>query len=185
LAALVAYRISISFPVSFSIAMNDYGFELLCDTPFDIEEVLALDLFSMENIFEDIMASVNESEMARRKFREIAAISGLVFQGYPGKGIPTKHLQATSGILYGVFEDYEPDSLLLRQAREEVLQVQMEKERLLKVLNRISLQKLILIKPKKITPFAFPIMVDRLSRANLSSESVEDRVMKMQANLLK
>jgi ATP-dependent helicase Lhr and Lhr-like helicase len=185
LAALVAYRISISFPVSFSIAMNDYGFELLCDTPFDVEEVLALDLFSMENIFEDIMASVNESEMARRKFREIAAIAGLVFQGYPGKGIATKHLQATSGILYGVFEDYEPDSLLLRQAREEVLQVQMEKERLLKVLNRISLQKLILIKPKKITPFAFPIMVDRLSRANLSSESVEDRVMKMQANLLK
>ncbi|WP_114751035.1 ligase-associated DNA damage response DEXH box helicase [Pleomorphovibrio marinus] len=185
LAALVAYRISVSFPVSFSIAMNDYGFELLCDTSFDVEEVLASDLFRMENLLEDILASVNESEMARRRFREIAAIAGLVFQGFPGKGVNTKHLQATSGILYGVFEDYEPDSLLLKQAREEVLQVQMEKDRLLQVVKRIGGQKLILKRPQRVTPFAFPIMVDRLSRATLSSESLEDRVMKMQARLLR
>lgn len=129
LAALIAYRLSISYPISFSIAMNDYGFELLSDTEIPIESALEEDLFSPSNLMADILASVNESEMARRRFREIASIAGLVFQGFPGKGIKTKHLQATSGILYGVFESYDPENLLLEQAKQEMLNIQMEKKR--------------------------------------------------------
>lgn len=127
LAALVAYRISVSNPISLSIAMNDYGFELLSDSPIPIEESLEEDLFGTENLMDDLFASINETEMGKRRFREIAAIAGLVFQGYPGKNIPTRHLQASSGILYGVFETYDADNLLLAQAREEVIQIQMEK----------------------------------------------------------
>ncbi|SHM72966.1 ATP-dependent helicase Lhr and Lhr-like helicase [Cyclobacterium lianum] len=184
LAALVAYRISISFPISISIAMNDYGFELLSDSPIPIEDVLETDLFSDKDLMEDILSSINESEMARRRFREIAAIAGLVFQGYPGKGIQTRHLQASSGILYGVFETYDPDNLLLAQARSEVLHIQMEKSRLQQVIQRINRQKIHLLKTVRISPFAFPIMVDRLSRNSLSSEKIEDRIHRLQAELL-
>jgi len=184
LGALVAYRISVSYPISFSIAMNDYGFELLSDVDIPIEDVLAEDLFSMENLREDILASINESEMAKRKFRDIASIAGLVFQGYPGKPITNRHLQATSGIIYGVFQEYDPDNLLLAQARQEALTMQMEQDRLIEAVKRINSQKIILKYTKKFTPFAFPIMVDRL-RATLSSESLEDRVLKMQARLIK
>ena len=183
LGALVAYRISVSYPISFSIAMNDYGFELLSDTDIPIEEVLAEDLFSMDNLQEDIMASINETEMAKRKFRDIASIAGLVFQGYPGKPISNKHLQSTSGILYGVFKEYDPDNLLLEQAKEEAMTMQMERERLIEAVKRINGQQINLQFPRKFTPFAFPIMVDRL-RATLSSESLEDRVHKMQAKLV-
>ncbi|MDN3690345.1 ligase-associated DNA damage response DEXH box helicase [Cyclobacterium jeungdonense] len=184
LAALLAYRISVSNPISLSIAMNDYGIELLSDSPIPIEEALEEDLFSSHNLMEDIYASINESEMARRRFREIAAIAGLVFQGYPGKSIQTRHLQATSGILYGVFETYDPDNLLLEQARREVLNVQMEKNRLENVIDRINRQKIHLLSTSRISPFAFPIMVDRLSRNSLSSEKIEDRVLRLQAELL-
>ena len=184
LGALVAYRISVSYPISFSIAMNDYGFELLSDVDIPIEDVLAEDLFSMENLEEDILSSINESEMAKRKFRDIASIAGLVFQGYPGKPITNRHLQATSGILYGVFQEYDPENLLLSQARKEALTMQMEEERLIEAVKRINSQKIILKYTNKFTPFAFPIMVDRL-RATLSSESLEDRVIKMQERLIK
>lgn len=183
LAALVAYRISVSYPISFSIAMNDYGFELLSDTDIPIEEILEEDLFTTNNLLEDLFAGINESEMSKRRFREIAAIAGLVFQGFPGKGIKTKHLQATSGILYGVFETYDPDNLLLEQAKNEALNIQMEKSRLIKVVGRINRQKIHFVNTLRISPFAFPIMVDRL-RASLSSENIEDRVMKIQAELL-
>jgi len=184
LGALIAYRISVSYPISFSIAMNDYGFELLSDIDIPIEEVLAEDLFSMENLKEDILTSINESEMAKRKFRDIASIAGLVFQGYPGKPITNRHLQATSGILYGVFKEYDPENLLLAQAQEESLTMQMEHDRLIEAVHRINNQKIILKYTNKFTPFAFPIMVDRL-RATLSSESLEDRVIKMQERLVK
>ncbi|MFO7824148.1 MAG: ligase-associated DNA damage response DEXH box helicase [Cyclobacterium sp.] len=184
LAALVAYRISVSHPISISIAMNDYGFELLSDSPIPIEDCLETDLFSPENLMGDVFSSINDSEMARRRFREIAAVAGLVFQGYPGKGIQTKHLQASSGILYGVFETYDPDNLLLAQARSEVLNIQMEKSRLEKVVQRINQQEIHLVKTVRISPFAFPIMVDRLSRNSLSSEKIEDRIHRIQAELL-
>ena len=97
LAGLIAYRISVSQPITFSIAMNDYGFELLTDEVFDFEEMLSLDLFSSKNLKEDILLGINETEMAKRKFRDIASISGLIFRGFPGK----KHKRKTySGLLH-------------------------------------------------------------------------------------
>jgi ATP-dependent Lhr-like helicase len=183
LGALVAYRISVSYPVSFSIAMNDYGFELLTDTPIPIEEILEEDFFSEKNLQEDLITCVNESEMARRKFRDVATISGLIFQGFPGKPMRYKHLQSNSGILYGVFEEYDPGNLLLRQAHQEVLDMQLEKGKIPEAIRKINGQRIVVKSPGQFTPFSFPIMVDRL-RASLSSESLEDRIAKMRAHLI-
>lgn len=184
LASLVAYRISVSQPVTFSIAMNDYGFELLTDLELDPEEALSLDLFSMENLEQDIHHSLNSTEMARRKFRDIATISGLIFQGYPGRPMTGKHLQSSSGILYDVFAEYEPNNLLYQQAMREVFHQQLELDRLQQTLESIKRQEIALKKTPRPTPFAFPVMVDRL-REKLSSESLEDRVARMQLQLEK
>ena len=182
LGALVAYRISRIERISFSIAMNDYGFELYSDKPIPIEEALELDLFTLDNIMEDLEASINKSEMAKRKFRDIATISGLVFQGYPGKNISTKHLQSSSNILYQVFEEYDPENLLIKQAKEEVVTLQLDYTRLIDALRSIQKQEISLVRPIKFTPFSFPIMADRL-REKLTSEKLSDRILKLQHQL--
>ena len=179
LAGLINYRIGQWLPISFSIAMNDYGFELLSDQEIPIEEALGYNLFGTENLSNDLLNSMNGLEMARRKFRDIAGISGLVFQGFPGKQIQSKHLQASSGLFFDVFKENEPDHLLLQQAYEEVLLQQMEEKRLRNALERIEKARIIIQKIKDPSPFSFPIMVDRL-REKMSSESLEDRIAKMQ-----
>lgn len=184
LGALLAYRISRKTPASFSIAMNDYGFELLSEQKIDEDFLLDKDLFTTENLIEDIRNSVNESEMAKRKFRDIAAISGLIFQGYPGKYITNKHLQSSTQILFQVFKEYDPENLLIRQAYQEVLTIQVEQARLTSTLKRMSQQVITRQHLKRPTPFSFPILVDRL-RESLSSEKLEDRVNRMVANLEK
>lgn len=184
LGALIAYRISRKMSASFSIAMNDYGFELLSEQKIDEALLLDKNLFSTENLVEDIRNSVNESEMAKRKFRDIAAISGLIFQGYPGKYITNKHLQSSTQILFQVFKEYDPGNLLIHQAYEEVLTIQVEQARLANTLRRITQQSIIFQHLKRPSPFAFPILVDRL-RESLSSEKLEDRVNRMVANLEK
>ena len=183
LSALLAYRIAQRLPVSFSMAMNDYGFELFSDVQLDIEELLEEDLFSLDHLEEDILHCINESELAKRKFREIASIAGLVFQGYPGKPTSFKHIQANSGLLFQVFEDYEPDNLLLKQARSEVLNQQMEQELVIEAVRKINRQSIQVRYPSQLTPFSFPILVDRLSRTSLSSESVEDKIAKILAQM--
>lgn len=177
-AALMAYRIAQIQPLTFSVAMNDYGFELLSDQPIPIEEAIETNVLGVDDLFKDIQASINSTEMARRKFRDIAAISGLVFKGYPGKPVKDRHLQSSSQLFFNVFNDYESHNLLLQQAFEEVMDFQLEEARLRKALLRISTQKIIITRPEKPTPFAFPIMVDRL-REKLTSEKMEDRIKRM------
>ncbi len=179
MASLLSYRIAKQKPMSFSLAMNDYGFEMLTDAEVPIE-FLNKTLFSVENLLDDILHSLNANELARRKFRDIANIAGLIFTGFPGKNISNKHLQASSSLLFDVFEEYEPNNLLIKQAYTEALTVQLEEFRMREALRRISQQKIIVKIIERPTPFAFPIMVDSLNREKLSTESLEDRIKKMQ-----
>ena len=178
MAALLAYRISKRQPITFSIAMNDYGFELLSDQPIPVSEGDVHDLFSSDNLTIDLQASVNSTEMARRKFRDIAVIAGLIFQGYPGKHKASRHLQSSASLLFNVFKDYDPQNLLLRQAFNEAFFYQMEEARLRESLDRIYNSNIIITEPQSLTPFCFPIKVDSL-RENLTSEKLEDRIKKM------
>ena len=178
LGALMAYRIAKIIPITFSIAMNDYGFELLSDQPIPIEEAVETNVLGHEHLSTDILASINATEMARRKFRDIAAISGLVFKGMPGKKVKEKHLQSSSQLFFNVFHEYESDNLLLMQAFEEVMDFQLEEARLRNALDRIAKQKIVITNPDKPTPFSFPILVDR-TREKLTSEKLEDRIKKM------
>lgn len=176
--ALIAYRISLLQPITFSIAMNDYGFELLSDQPIPIQEAIDTNIFSTDHLLDDIYASINSIEMGRRKFRDIAQISGLIFNGYPGKTKKQSHLQANSQLFFEVFNDYDPSNLLLRQAFDEVTNFQLEEQRLREALTRINEQNIVVTHPDKYTPLSFPIVVDR-TRETLTSEKLSDRIKKM------
>lgn len=184
MSTLVAHRISKLMPISFTIAMNDYGFELLSDQDIPIEEALKNNLFSTDHLITDIQASLNNSELAKRRFREIAQISGLVFQGFPGESRATRHLQMSSSLFFEVFQSYEPEHLLLQQAMDEVLFFQFDEVRLRQVLQRIQNGSIEFRRTERFTPYAFPIMVDRL-REKMSSEKLIDRIRKMQEQLIK
>ncbi|MHA3789586.1 ligase-associated DNA damage response DEXH box helicase [Flavobacterium hauense] len=184
LASLMAYRISLLSPISFSLAYNDYGFELLSDKEIDMQQVLDNELFTPQYLHHDLQASLNATEMARRKFRDIAVIAGLVFTGYPGKIVKTKHLQSSSQLIFEVFRDYEPDNLLFQQAYRETFEHQLEEGRLIIALERIQQQEIVWKQCEKPTPFSFPIITDRL-RERLTSETLAERIKKMTASYMK
>jgi ATP-dependent helicase Lhr and Lhr-like helicase len=184
MAAILAWRISKITPITFSFAMNDYGFELLSDLPIPVDDSNVYELFSPDNLLADIQRSVNATEMAKRKFRDIAVIGGLIFQGMPGEQTKARHLQSSASLLFNVFLEYDPNNVLLQQAYREVLDQQMEEVRLRNMLERIQQSKIVITFPSRLTPFCFPIKVDSM-RENLSSEKLEDRVKRMQKQLEK
>src|SRR5690606_4964166 len=175
LAALFAYRLSRLRPITFTLSANDWGFELLSAEPAPIEEALRQGLLSPANLFEDVPASLNATEMAKRQFREIARVAGLVFAGYPHAGKSARQLQASSGLFFDVFQRYDPDNLLLSQAHREVLERQLESSRLGRTLERLAASEVILTDPPRTPPLAFPLLVDR-TRERVSSESLSDRI---------
>lgn len=183
MATLIAFRLSVYQPITFTIAMNDYGFELLSETRVDLETAIGDGLFETATLREDITQAINASEMGRRAFRQIAGVAGLVFSGYPGKRKKDRQLQSSSKLFYDVFMQYEPENLLFRQAQEELLHFQLQEERLRATLERIQHQEILWMTPEKATPFAFPIMVDRI-RGKFSTERLEDRVARMKLALV-
>lgn len=185
MSAILAYRIGKIAPLTFSIAMNDYGFELLCDQPIPVDDTNVADLFTSDNLTADIQRSVNSTEMARRKFRDIAVIGGLIVQSAPGEKTKARHLQASASLLFNVFSEYDSKNVLLRQAYREVFDQQMEEVRLRNAFTRIQQSTVILKFPERFTPLSFPIIADGLNRNNLSSEKLEDRILRMQAQLNK
>jgi len=187
LASLLAYRIGQATPSTFSIAINDYGFELL--SPVDIDWMGAWQrragaLLGDDDLLADVLASLNAGELAQRRFREVARIAGLVFQGFPGAPKSMKQLQASSGLLYEVFRKYDAGNRLLGQAEREVLEQELDIVRLRQALERMRGQRVVYRMLARPTPFAFPLMVERL-REQVTTEKLSARIERMLAELEK
>jgi ATP-dependent Lhr-like helicase len=179
LSALVSYRLARIRPATFSLSFTDYGFELVSRERFEMIPSLKAGLFSLDNLLEDMLASLNAAELSKRQFREIARVAGLVFQGYPGQPKTNRQVQATSGLIWEVFARWDPSNPLLGQAEREVLERQLEFSRLAEALRRMARTPILLRQTHKPSPFAFPIMVGRF-REKLTSEKLADRVKRMQ-----
>lgn len=180
LAALFGYRLGQIAPATFSFSVNDYGFELLSATPFALSRETVSTLMSRERLLESVLASLNAAELAKRHFREIARVAGLIFTGYPGAGKTNKQLQATSGLIYDVFAQWDRDNPLLAQSSREVLERELEFQRLDEALITLAGQRITIVRADRPTPFSFPLMLERL-REKLTTESLADRIARMQA----
>jgi len=187
LASLLAWRAAQHAPRTFSMAVNDYGFELLCadavDWPALLPSLLAAPL-NEDDLLAEVLASLNASELAQRRFREIARVSGLIFQSHPGEARSSKQLQASSSLFWEVFKKYDPGNRLLHQAEAELLQLELDITRLRSSLARMASQTLVVKHLSRPTPFAFPLLVERL-REKLSNEKLADRIARMVAQLEK
>ena len=172
---LWGYRFARQKNATFTISVNDYGFEILAPKGYPFQDLFSHEFFSLENLETDIKASLNISELTQRKFRGVAQVAGLVFKGYPSSRKTSAQLQVSSSLLYEVFSKYEPDNLLLKQAEREVLEEQLETQRLAKLLRQLGRIQVVWQETSRPTPLAFPLLVERLG-TRMSNESLLERV---------
>ena len=179
MASLLAYRLTRQQPTTLSMACNDHGIVLQSPHPIAIEKAISEGLFSTDRLEDDICQSMNANAMAKRQFRQIARVSGLIQAGPPGQRKSTSYVQASSNLFFDLFCEYDPTNLLLEQCRREVLEQQFEWTRLDRVLKRLQQATIRLTYPTRVTPFAFSLMVDKL-RERVSSETLSQRIARMQ-----
>jgi len=179
LAALVAYRLTAGEPRSVTVTANDYGIEVLSPHAIECDEREWRALFDRKGLLDDLLACVNATQLARRYFRDIARIAGLVFTGYPGEHRSARHLQASSELFFDVFTDFDPENLLLDQAKREVLDKQLEYTRLTAVMAAMTSTPLDIVRTERLTPLAFPLQADRMRAQYVSTEQWSDRIARM------
>jgi ATP-dependent helicase Lhr and Lhr-like helicase len=182
LAALLAWRLTREAPRSIRVSANDHGLELVCPEPIPLDREGWDRLLSPGLLTDDLLHCMNAAELARRRFREIARVAGLLFPGYPGRAKGTRQLQASGELLFDVLRRYDPGNLLLDQADREVLEGMLEVRRLEGLLERLAGAERIVLETPRLTPFAFPIWAERM-QAEVSSERWIDRVQRMAVRL--
>jgi ATP-dependent Lhr-like helicase len=175
LAQLLAWRLARVAPNTFSLSVNDYGLEILAVKPVQLDAATQAALFDGATLTQDVLASLNSGHLAQRRFREIARVAGLVFGGYPGAPKSLRQLQASSSLFFEVFRQYDAGNRLLGQAQSEVLAQELDLHQLAQTLSRLAALPLTLVELTAPSPFALPLMVERL-REQLSTEKLKDRL---------
>ena len=187
LASLIAHRIAAERPVTITATMNDYGIDILTPEPLGFDEAAWRRVLRVDDLLADLLVCLNSSELARRRFRDVARIAGLIHPGYPGgsgRGTkPARHLQASSELFFDVFAEFDPANLLLDQARREVLEDQLEVGRLRSALESVRTQRVVMHDIDTLTPLSFPLWAESLRAQHVSSESWQDRVNRMVVRL--
>jgi len=175
-ATLMSLRAARESPRTFSITTGEYGFELLCAEPFDVTESALRRWAAPENLISDLLASMNASDLSRRQFRDIARIAGLVDPGSPRRGKTTRQLQASSGLMFDVLQQHDPENLLLEQSQREVLDAQLDCVQMQEVLEQMQSRSWQIVAVDRLTPLSFPLWADRLQTQILSTESWQRRI---------
>lgn len=185
IAAMIALRWGRRQANTISYTVNDYGLMLTLAEPAALDDALLRQLLSPDNMADDLRDGVNLGEMARRQFREIARVAGLLTPSLPGQAARSlRQVQASSGLLYDVLRRYDPDHLLLAQAEREVFELQLEAPRLLAALHDCQRRELLLREPRALTPLSFPLWTESM-RGQLSTETWQARVRRAAAQLEK
>jgi ATP-dependent Lhr-like helicase len=186
LAAVAAWRIARITPCTLTFAVNDWGFEISGRAGLDAasDETFWRRVLSPANLLEDLLTCVNGTEMAKRHFKEVARVAGLVSDGgrRASRRVSSRNLQASAGLLFDVLAEHDPGNMLLAQARREVLEQQFEFQRLSAALDRIAARDLVVVKPGRLTPLAFPIWAEQIQN-RFTSQGWLERIMEMASEL--
>ena len=176
---VVSSRLTRALPITIELQMNDYGFELQSPSEFPNDEKTLRELFKTEHLLSDILEAINTAEIAKRKFRDIAKISGLIFDGYPGRAKSARQVQASSGLIFEVLKEHDSTNLLLDQSRQEVLSAQLEFNRLETALQAVAKRRWIIKQPERLTPLSFPLWAEGIQSQTVTSEGYQVRVERM------
>ena len=179
LGAVLSLRLARQSPRSVQAVVNDDGIKLSCDEPLELDESTWRQLLNPEGLLPDLLESMNAAEFSRRRFRDIARVAGLTQQGMPGAKQKSRHLQASSDMFYDVFHEFDPGNLLLEQAQREVLNEQLEFERIQLALERIQGQTMAIVALEKLSPLSFPLFAESLRATTVSTQTWEQRVRRL------
>ncbi len=176
LAALLALRWGRLQPNTFGYAANDYGLVVSAQAATEVDAEHLARMLDPHCVLQDLLDGVNLAELARRQFREVARVAGLLPPSLPGRAPRSmRQLQASSGLIHDVLRQHDPDHVLLRQAQREVMEQQLDIDAITHALEFLRSTGPDLRKPTGLTPFSFPLWAESM-RGQLSTEDWKTRI---------
>jgi len=153
------------------IGINDNGFYI---SGKKVQAVQAFNLINSKDLRKILDLAINSSEILKRKFRHCAVRSLMILRSYKGKNKRVGRQQISSMLLINAVKRISEDFPILKEARREVLEDNMDINNLKLILEKIEKKE---IEIKEIytqipSPFAFNIAL----QGRTDMLRMEDRV---------
>jgi ATP-dependent Lhr-like helicase len=133
---------------------NDYALACYSLEPVtDPHSLLSSDILEAEFVL-----WVEQSNLLKRAFREVAVIGGLVERAHSGKRKSGRQVTFSTDLIYDVLRRYEPEHLLLTAAWIDARARMTELGRLVRLVDRAA-ATMVHVELDRITPMAVPLMV--------------------------
>ncbi len=184
IARVFAYELGLKKKCNISTSISDYGFVLRLPkgkflTKFEIEEALWVEDFEKK-----LLDALENSELLKRRFKNVAMRSYLILRRYPGREMPFGMMQVNSEILLRIIKENLPDFPMLKEAYREITQDAMHIDEAMDYIEKLRRRHLVINAPSVPSPFAFNLV----SLAAKDIIAVEDRrefIKKMHERLMK
>ena len=154
------YKLSQMLNSSVGIMVSDNGFVLSVEREAEVNVKRLLRSVSSENIEQILKKAVANTELFRRKFRQVAARSFMILRNYKGHAISVGKQQFNSDLLVKVVQEVE-NFPLLKEAYREILQDYMDISAAKDFLSRIEsgeYRYVVLDRSNVPSPFSFKML---------------------------
>ncbi len=141
---------------------SDNGFVLILPRKKRINPKALTDFVDSRNIEALLKASLDNTEMLKRRFRHVATRGFLVLRKYANKERSIARQQITSETLLKIIKSVDPDFPLLKEAYREIMEDAMDIENAKRVLKDIEngKRRFVFIDSESLpSPFAFNMII--------------------------
>ena len=129
------------------------------------------EFFSEELMMFDLFEWLEETPLMKKKFRDVAIISGLIERQIYGKIKTSRQVMFSTDLIYEVLKKHEPDHILLKAAKNDAMSGLISLERLGNFLKKIE-NNLTFKTLNSPSPMSIPLIFE-ISKETIESEKVK------------
>jgi ATP-dependent helicase Lhr and Lhr-like helicase len=173
LSRVVALRISRLRGGNAVATPDDYGF-VLTVTPqqhFKSDELPSL--LSVNDFARDLDESLSRSHLLKYHFRNAAQTGMMVYRNYFGERKPLRKLQWSTEVIFNVLAQYEPNHVLMREAKRDAVHTYIDIEGALSFLAKAATKPMRIRQVERVPPLSFALFATKIKEALLVEDPRE------------
>ncbi len=170
---MISYRLGQSCGGNAVATPHDYGFVLSVPPAQVFTEAQLPELLRPARFDDELNAALSESEMMKYHFRNAAQTGLMVYRNYYDERKPMRKVQWSSEVIFNVLHRYEPDHILLREARREALHVYVDVDGARSFLEEQARRPFRLRRVEYVPPLSFAMYATKIKEALLVEDPFE------------
>jgi ATP-dependent Lhr-like helicase len=152
---------------------DDYGFVLSVRpeqalAPEDLPALLDAAAFA-----DDLHEALSRSDLLKYHFRNAAQTGLMVYRNFFGEQKSLRKLQWSAEVIFNVLQQYEPDHILLREARRDAVHTYIDHDAGLAWLDGLRGKPVRLRKVERVPPLSFALFATKIKEALLVEDPRE------------